>query len=169
MLQSYFKLGTVLHVNDNEIHLKMSTKLPIGNCSDGVSANQKAARILKEIYGMSKLDFRCSSYASDGSLKHNANPESMSIDKVKSLYLSLWSVVKHFHCSAKSKELLDKALEMVEMERGVHLISWCATIMGHFLTVCGKANSLLVPLYNMMYSCGTKQERDKLFRAESVY
>ena len=68
MLQSYFKLGTVLHVHDNEIHLKMPTKLQIGNCSDEVRANQKAARILKEIYEMSKLDFRCSSYASDGSL-----------------------------------------------------------------------------------------------------
>ena len=42
--------------------------------------------------------------------------------------------------------------------------------MGHFLTACDKANSLLVPLYNMMYSCATRQEeRDKLFRAESVY
>ena len=35
----YFKLGTVLYVNDNEIHIKMSTKLPIGNCGDGVSIN----------------------------------------------------------------------------------------------------------------------------------
>ena len=35
----YFKLGTVLYVNDNEIHIKMSIKLPIGNCGDGVSIN----------------------------------------------------------------------------------------------------------------------------------
>ena len=41
--------------------------------------------------------------------------------------------------------------------------------MGHFLTACDMANLLLVSLYNMMYSCGTRQEeRDKLFRAESV-
>ena len=41
--------------------------------------------------------------------------------------------------------------------------------MGHFLTACDMANLLLVLLYNVMYSCGTRQEeRDKLFRAESV-
>ena len=41
--------------------------------------------------------------------------------------------------------------------------------MGHFLTACDMANLLLVSLYNVMYSCGTRQEeRDKLFRAESV-
>ena len=78
-------------------------------------------------------------------------------------------MVKHFHCSVKRKELLDKALEMVEIEKAIHLISRCATTMGHFLTACDMANLLLVSLYNMMYSCGTRQEeRDKLFRAESV-
>ena len=157
-------------MNDNEIRIKMSTKRPIGNCGDGVSVNQKAARILKDVYGMSTLDFRCSSHATDGSLKRIAKSESMSVEEVKSLYLSLRSVVKHFHCSVKSKELLDKALEMIEIEKGIHLISWCSTRIGHFLTACDKANSSLVPLYNMMYSCGTRQEeRDKLFRAESVY
>ena len=134
----YFKLGTVLYVNDNEIRIKMSTKLPIGNCGDGVSVNQKAARILKDVYGMSTLDFRCSSHATDGSLKRIAKSESMSVEEVKSLYLSLRSVVKHFHCSVKSKELLDKALEMVEIEKGIHLISWCSTRIGHFLTAGGE-------------------------------
>ena len=73
---------------------------------------------------MSTLDFRCSSHAADGSLKRIAKSESMSVEEVKSLYLTLRSVVRHFHCNVKSKELLDKALEMVEMEKGVHLTSW---------------------------------------------
>ena len=42
--------------------------------------------------------------------------------------------------------------------------------MAHFLTACIKANELLVPLYNTMYSSNLKpEERDKLFNAESLY
>ena len=72
--------------------------------------------------------------------------------------MAVQKVVKHFSCNVKCKELLEKALEINEMEKGVLLIYRHATRMGHFLTACDKSNSLLVPLYNIMYSCGTMKE-----------
>ena len=56
------------------------------------------------------------------------------------------------------------------MRKGVHLISWCASRMAHFLSGCEKANDLLVPLYNTMYSCDIKQEeQDRFFHLENIY
>ena len=73
----------------------------------------------------------------------NGNPMGITLLKSSGLdYLGLRRVVKHFDCSIKCIELFDKALEMVEMEKDIHLISFCATRMGHFLTACDKAISL---------------------------
>ena len=107
---------------------------------------------------MSKLGFRCSSLAADYSLKRIVKSESMRFEEVKCLYMAVQKVVKHFSCNVKCKELLEKAMEINEMEKGVLLIYRHATRMGHFLTACDKSNSLLVPLYNIMYSCGTMKE-----------
>ena len=42
--------------------------------------------------------------------------------------------------------------------------------MAHFLSACEKANDLLVPLYNTMYSCDIKQEeQDRFFYLENIY
>ena len=125
---------------------------------------------MNDLYGINTLNFLCSAHATDGSLKSIAKSETMCIDEVKSLYNNLKSVLEHFSFSVKSKKQLDQAIEMLEMRKGVHLISWCATRMAHFLTACVKVNELLVPLYNAKYSSNMKPgERDKLFNAESLY
>ena len=49
----YFKLGSVKDVNHESKTIKISVhnSMPIGNCGDGVAVNNKAARILCELYG----------------------------------------------------------------------------------------------------------------------
>ena len=84
------------------------------------------------------------------------------------LYESLKTVVSHFEMSNRS--LLVAAMEILEMTKGLHLISWCATRMAHFLQACLRFNELLVPVYTSMYSSDLKKEdRDALFTAENIY
>ena len=89
---------------------------------------------MNKLYGIIAPDFRCSAHAVDGSPKRIAKSETMSIDEVKSLYN------KHFSFSVKNKEQLVQAIGMLKMRKGVHLISWYATRMAHFITACVKAN-----------------------------
>ena len=51
---NYFRLGKVKKVNKEtkEIFIDVSTNMPIANCGDGVAVNNKAARILYELYGL---------------------------------------------------------------------------------------------------------------------
>ena len=67
--------------------------------------------------------------------------------------------------SNKSKELLKEAMDISEMTNGLHLISWCATRMAHFLQVCIWFNDPFIPVYTSMYS----EERDAPFTAENIY
>ena len=166
----YFKVSVVEKVDNGEIHLTMSDRLPIANCGDGVSVNIKAARVLVEQYGFMCPDFRCSSHTVDGCWKRIARSETMCVEEVKSVYDNLKPVVKHFKLSSKSKEQLDSSMVVLEMCHGVHLMTWCATRMAHFVIACQKFDELLVPVYNTMFSMALKtEERDNLFKAENIY
>ena len=125
---------------------------------------------MKELYGTESPGFRCAAYAAHSSLKRIAKSEAIGVEKAKSFYNTLRSVVHFFQYSVRGKEALDQAIEIVEMRKGVHLISWCATRMTHLLPACEKANDLLVPLYNTIDSCNIKQEeRDRFFHLENIY
>ena len=169
---TYFKLGELLQtlLTKTEIHIKMSDRLPIANVGDGVGVNVKAARVAAELYGLMTPDFRCFAHSVDGCWKRIARSETMCVEAVKVLYNNLKTVVKHFKYSGKSKELLDASMNVLEMAKGVHLMTWCATRMAHFLVACMKFNELLVPVYNTMYSEDLKkEERDALFHVNSIF
>ena len=90
--------------------------------------------------------------------------------EVKTLYESLKPVVKHFKFGSKSKELLDNCMAAPEMSHGIHLMTWCATRMAHFLEACKRFDELLIPVYNAMVTMDLKQEeRDKLFQANNIF
>lgn len=57
-------------------------------------------------------DYRCAAYMSFGAIKHLATPTTMNVPDITSLYESLRTVIKHFECSVKNKELLDYATEI---------------------------------------------------------
>ena len=54
MPPEFFKLGTLELVDHNQkiIKIDVSKRIPVGNCGDGVAVNNKAARILSELYGI---------------------------------------------------------------------------------------------------------------------
>ena len=49
-------------------------------------------------------------------------------------YECIRSIIKHFQCSVKDKEILDTCLGILELGK-MHL-SWCGTRMAHFLDAC---------------------------------
>ena len=105
--------------------------------------------------------FRCASHSADGTLKRLAKSQTMSVEKVTLLYTTLRSVTKHFEMSPKSKEILDKCFEILDMS-SISVISWCGTRMAHFLDACEVMGKILPALYDTMYTCGIKpEERDR--------
>ena len=77
--------------------------------------------------------------------------KTMNVAEVSMLYEYLRTVVKHFKSSNKNKELLDKAMEILELQP-LHLISWCQTKMRHFLKACKVFNDMLPAVYDTMYT-----------------
>ena len=71
---NYFKLGKLKKVDIEEISIiiEASSKIPVGNCGDGVAVNTKAARIMCELYGTPTPSYRCAAHSSDGTLKRLA-------------------------------------------------------------------------------------------------
>ena len=115
-------------------------------------------------------DFHCSSHSVDGCWKRIALSETMSVNEVKTLYESLKLVVKHFKFSSNSKKLLDNCMAALEMSHCIHLMTWCATRMAHFLEVCKRVDEFLIPVYNAMVTMDPKQEeRERLFQANNIF
>lgn len=139
----YFKLGKLQSVQSKEIHIEMSDRLPIANCGDGVGVNVKASRVGSQLYGLPTPALRCAAHSVDGCWKRIAKSETMSVEEVKNLYGTLKTIVKHFKFSGKSKEHLDASMKMLDMAKGIHLVTWCATRMAHFLVGARKLTTSL--------------------------
>ena len=177
---NYFKLGTVMNVlkiqDDAEddveemvINIEVDEKFPIANTGDGVATNSKAARVLRDLYGIFTPEFRCSAHAASGSIKRLATSKTMNVPDVTTLYECLRRVVKHFECSVKNKEILDDALEILE-STPLNLISWCQTRMAHFLKASRIFDEMLPGIYDVMYTKGVKEDdRDTLFTPKNNF
>ena len=93
----------------------------------------------------------------------------MIVAEVSMLFECLRAVVKHFESSIKNKELLDEAMEILELQP-LHLISWCQTRIGHFLKACKVFDDMLPAVSDTMYTKGIRvDERDLLFTAENIF
>ena len=58
----------------------------------------------------------------------------------------------------------------LEMSHDIHIMTWCATRMVHFLKACKKFDELLILVYNAMVTMDLKQEElDKLFQANNIF
>ena len=142
--------------------------MPVANTSGGVAVNKKAARILLDLYGRKSPDFCCTAHIASGVVKRMATSKT-NVPEITILFETLRTVIKHFEASIKNKEILDQALENLQLSK-IHLISWCQTRMGHFLKACSVANDALPAIYDVMATCNIRQdERDSLFTAQSVY
>ena len=93
----------------------MSSKLAKGNCGDDVAVNNKAVRIICQLYGISIPSFRCASHSSDGFLKRLVLSKTMNAPKVFELDENLSPVVRFFPYSVKNKEDFGNAVKMLNM------------------------------------------------------
>ena len=92
----------------------------------------------------------------------------MNVAEVSMLHECLRTVVKHFESRIKNKELLDKAMEILELQP-LHLTSCFQTRMGHFLKT-SKVFDMLPAVYDTMYTKGIRDdERNLLFTAENIF
>ena len=93
----------------------------------------------------------------DGTLKRLARPKTMNVDKVKIFYECIRTKIKHFQCSLKDKVILNTCLAILELGE-IHLISWCATRMTYLLEACHVLHSIIVALYDAMYTEAIRKE-----------
>ena len=69
-----FKIGLLSSVDENDkvISINVSSKVPVGNSGEVVAVNTKAARFLRELYGLFTPDYRCAAHISSGTIKRLA-------------------------------------------------------------------------------------------------
>ena len=90
---------------------------PIANTGDGVASNGKASRLLCLCLGFGTPSYHCSTHSADLVLKRMAKSKTMSVPEVTSAYDTLKPLVKHFQFSLKSKEQLDKAMNVLQLTK----------------------------------------------------
>ena len=113
--------------------------------------------------------YRCSAHTAAETLKRLARSETMNVEKVTTFYECLRSIIKHFQCSVKDKEVLDTCLGILELGK-MHLPSWCGTRMAYFLDACHVLENMIVALYDAMFTQSIrKEERDSLFSPEILF
>ena len=81
-------------------------------------------------YGLDAPCYQCAAHSSDLVMKRMTKSKTMSVPKVVKAYGCLWRVMKHFEMSTKSKENLNEALAIHEMNH-LKLLSWGVTRMAH--------------------------------------
>ena len=167
-LPNYFELGKLerLAIENKEIIIAVQNS-PVGICGDGGSYNNKAARLLSELYGFQCPTYRCPAHICGGTVKILARSKAMSVVEIKEYYEALSPIVRNFSYSMKNKESLDQAMKMLQMTP-FRLLSWCATCMYHFLDARVICDSL-IPLYNTFVSCNVNTEaRDRFFNIKNI-
>ena len=68
VLPLWLKLRTFNSIENKSIHIHI-VNAPIGDCSDEVSAYEKASTILLDLYSLDTPLFRCSAHAAERNLK----------------------------------------------------------------------------------------------------
>ena len=124
MLPTHFKLGQSYEINEDKqaIHITLGNSMPVVNTGHGVAVNKKAARILLNLYGIKSPDFHCATHIASGVVKHMTTSKTMNVPEITILHDTLRTVIKHFEASIKSKDILDLALENLQLSK-IYLIS----------------------------------------------
>ena len=84
---------------------------PVGICGNSASYNNKAARLLSELYGSQCPAYWCSAHICDGTVKRLPSSKTMSVAGIKECNKSPCLIVKNFSYSMKNKERLDQTMK----------------------------------------------------------
>ena len=105
---------------------------------------------------------RCSAHAAHGNMKRMAGSKNMCVQEVVEYATQIRPVLKYFKNSGKSMSLLNDALKLLEMKQ-MKAMMWCPTRMGYLLSSSKRCTELLVPLADVLVSCGLKKEEATYF------
>ena len=161
---NYFKMATLKGVDHESkiIHLEIrSENVPTSICGDSCATNLKANRLVTEIYGITSPQADCSSHASSGTIRRTCMSKTMSDPDAVLVYTALRKILKHFSLSAKSTELLNRALDALE-QNNVHMLVWRGTRMAGFLDGCKQFSSILVPFIDTLIVGEVREEESAI-------
>ena len=118
-IKEYFSLGVIHHVNksEKEIHTELKN-IVIATTGDGLLWMER-----HRVYFALIL------------LRSKWQSKTMSVPKFIKTYCCLHRVIKYFDMSTISKEKLNEALAILDMNQ-LKLLSWGGTRMSHFVTAC---------------------------------
>ena len=158
---SYFRISKLKGIEDGCIYLEIAPEyVPTVICGDGCSVNLKGSRLLEEIYGLKSPFSRCASHASAGTIRRLCTSENKSQIDAKNLYENLRSLLKHFAMSPKSSELLQNALNTMDMHN-IHLLNWGSTRMAGFLDASVQASKIIVPFLDTIIAGNIRPDETK--------
>ena len=156
----YFKISKLQGVDHERkvIDLMIEKEnVPTSVCGDNCATNKKACRLMKENYGLQCPVGACASHVSSGTIRRITTSKTMSDPEAVKLYNSLRKILKHFSLSAKSTEMLNNALDMLD-QNNIHMLVWGSTRMSGFLDGCKQASSILVPFLDTIIAGNIRQE-----------
>ena len=130
---------------------------PVCINADGCATNGAAVALLVKIIGLISPSARCSAHAAHGSMRRLAASKTMCVPEVVDYAAQIRPVLKHFKNSGKSMSILNEALKLLEM-RAMKTMLWCPTRMGYLLTSSKRCTELLVPLTDVLVTCGIKKD-----------
>ena len=148
----YFNIASLKGIDHTEktIYLEISPEnVPTSICGDSCKTNLKANRLVTEWYGLKSPQADCSSHAASGTIRRTCTSVTMCDPDATALYNSLRKVLRHFSMSAKSTELLNNALHVLE-QNDIHMLVWGGTRMAGFLDGCKQCSGILVPFIDTL-------------------
>lgn len=181
----YFKIASVqgVDVHDKVIRLTVEAEnTPTLQIGDGCQVNVKGARLVEETIGMPSSFSRCHTHIAHGSTRRGTyiskankkpwddadstpstqqaarTPTEKAKHALVTLSSNLKSILGHFATSSKSHELLNKALEALEMH-DVHQLTWGGTRMCSFLDSCVKCSDIVIPLHDTITTANLRPEQ----------
>ena len=169
---NYFKLAIIKNVNNKDLIIVLeidSSNIPCCQCGDGCATNLKAARLVETKIGLIATFTRCCSHSASNTIKRLCTSKTMCDINAKALYDNLKALLGHFSQSTKSTSLLNKALDMLEMNN-VHTLNWGSTRMSGFMDACHKCSEIIVPLLDTIITSQIRPD-ETLFigSAKGVY
>ena len=157
----FFKLCSVVSVEGTEINLEFK-EWPVTVMADGCSTNVAAANKLSECFGFVTPNIRCTVHAADGSMKRLTNSKTMNVPEFSEFLPPFKTILRHFQLSGKSTSLLNNALEVLDLKT-IHMMTFCPTRMAYLLSACAQVVKLLVPICDVLTTCGIKEEEREIF------
>ena len=156
----YFRISTLKGIDHSEhiIYLEISpSNVPTAICGDRCATNVKSNRLITEWYGITSPEADCSSHAASGTIRRTCTSATMSDPDAVTIYKALRKILKHFSQSPKSTELLNKALDALELNN-IHMLVWGGTRMAGFLDACKQSSSILVPFLDTLITGNIRDE-----------